>query len=102
MSDQAKGKFRSFLLTAFKQFLASEWHRDRAFRRGGGQALISFDSEEAKERSKLEPSDTLTPEAIYDRRWTPRPALRPRARTANRWEMERRLFVMGAFVRCYL
>ena len=67
--DRERGKFRSFLLTAFKHFLASEWHRDRAFKRGGGQALISLDSEEAEDRYKLEPPDTLTPESIYDRRW---------------------------------
>lgn len=67
--DRERGKFRSFLLTAFKHFLASEWHRDRAFKRGGGQALISLDGAEAEDRYKLEPLDTLTPEAIYDRRW---------------------------------
>lgn len=67
--NQARGKFRSFLLTAFKHFLAGEWHRDRADKRGGGQPLISLDGVEAEERYKLEPSDTATPESIYDRRW---------------------------------
>ena len=67
--DPARGKFRSFLLTAFKHFLASEWHRDRAFKRGGGQTLISLDSVEAEDRYKLEPTDTTTPETLYDRRW---------------------------------
>ncbi len=67
--DQAKGRFRSFLLTAFKHFLAGEWHRDRAAKRGGGQALISLDRVEAEDRYTLEPADTATPEAIYDRRW---------------------------------
>ena len=67
--DQARGRFRSFLLTAFNHFLASAWHRDRAVKRGGGQALISLDGVEAEDRCTLEPADTLTPEAIYDRRW---------------------------------
>ena len=68
-ADQARGKFRSFLLTAFKYFLAAEWQRDRAGKRGGGQPLLSLDSVDAEDRCKLEPADTLTPEAIYDRRW---------------------------------
>jgi len=67
--DQERGKFRSFLLTAFKHFVAGEWHRERAFKRGGGQPLISLDGGEAEDRYKLEPADPLTPEAIYDRRW---------------------------------
>ena len=68
-ADQARGKFRSFLLIAFKRFLADEWHRERAIKRGGGQPLVSLDGVEAEERYKLEPADTATPEAIYDRRW---------------------------------
>lgn len=67
--ERERGKFRSFLLAAFKHFLASEWHRDRAAKRGGGQAFISLDSVAAEDRYQLEPLDTLTPEAIYDRRW---------------------------------
>src|SRR5438093_361029 len=52
-----------------KHFLASEWHRARAFKRGGGAALVSLDGVEAEDRYKLEPSDVASPEAIYDRRW---------------------------------
>lgn len=67
--DQDRGRFRSFLLAAFKHFLAGEWHHDRAAKRGGGQALISLDGVAAEDRYQLEPLDTATPEAIYDRRW---------------------------------
>lgn len=68
-ADQAKGRFRSFLLAAFKHFLSVEWHRERALKRGGGQTLVSFDGMEAEERYQVEPPDTTTPEALYDRRW---------------------------------
>src|SRR5258708_1552921 len=32
----SRGRFRSFLLTACQHFLANEWDRARALRRGGG------------------------------------------------------------------
>lgn len=67
--ERERGKFRSFLLAAFKHFLASEWHRERTAKRGSGQTLISFDAVAAEDRYELEPLDTATPEAIYDRRW---------------------------------
>ena len=67
--DQDRGRFRSFLLSAFKHFLAGEWHHDRAAKRGGGQALLSLDAVVAEDRYALEPLNPMTPEAIYDRRW---------------------------------
>ena len=69
MADPAKGKFRTFLLCALKRFLVDEWEKTRAIKRGGGAAIISFDEEAAEGHYKLEPTDTLTAEAIYDRRW---------------------------------
>ena len=85
-AEESRGKFRSFLLTAFKHFLASEWDHDRALKRGGGQALIALDGLEAEERYRLEPADAATPDAIYDRRW----ALTVLDRTLARLEAEQR------------
>src|SRR5215216_4202653 len=31
-----RGRFRTFLLTALRNFLTKEWHRDHAAKRGGG------------------------------------------------------------------
>ena len=36
-ADRQKGKFRSFLLAAMKHFLADEWDREHAQKRGGTQ-----------------------------------------------------------------
>lgn len=63
------GKFRSFLLTALKNFLADEHDRRQAQKRGGGQQIVSFDSEEAEQRYRLEPATTETPETLFERRW---------------------------------
>ena len=42
-----KGRFRTFLLTAFKRFLANEWDRQHAQKRGGFQPALSIDSADA-------------------------------------------------------
>jgi RNA polymerase sigma factor (sigma-70 family) len=66
---QEKGKFRTFLLAALNHFLSDERDRARAEKRGGGQAIISIDENEAEERylygAALEPE----PEKAFDRRW---------------------------------
>jgi len=64
-----RGRFRSFLLTMFKHFLANEWNKARAQKRGGGQRPISLDLASAESRFGLEPADDLTPEKLYERRW---------------------------------
>ena len=64
-----KGNFRSFLLAAMKHFLANEWDRAHAAKRGGGQAIISLDDTDAEERYQLEPVDNMTADKLFDRRW---------------------------------
>ena len=64
-----RGKFRSFLLTSLNHFLANEWDRRGAQKRGGGQTLISLDAESAESRYRLEPEDTAAPDRIFERRW---------------------------------
>jgi len=65
----AKGKFRSFLLVALKHFLADEWDKLRAAKRGGGQVPISLDEQTPEERYRLEPADEMSAEKIFERRW---------------------------------
>ena len=64
-----KGKFRSFLLAAMNHFLAKEWRRDQAQKRGGGCGCFSLDAASAESRYQLEPVDKQSPEKIFDRRW---------------------------------
>jgi RNA polymerase sigma factor (sigma-70 family) len=63
------GRFRSFLLTAFKRFLANEHERRQTLKRGGGHAPISLDELSPEERYRAEPLETLSPEVLFDRRW---------------------------------
>jgi RNA polymerase sigma factor (sigma-70 family) len=68
-ADQAKGRFRSFLLLALKRFLANEWDKQRALKRGGANVPISLDSLTAEQRYALEPAEQLSADKLYDRRW---------------------------------
>jgi RNA polymerase sigma-70 factor (ECF subfamily) len=64
-----KGRLRSFLLGALKYFVADEQRRAMAIKRGKGQRLIPLEELRAGERIDIEPSDPMTAEMIYERRW---------------------------------
>ncbi len=68
-ADREKGKFRSFLLGAFKHFLAESHDRATAAKRGGGVPLISLDDEAAEDRYLHEPVTDLSPDRIFERQW---------------------------------
>ena len=68
-ADQAKGRFRSFLLIALKRFLANEWDKARTQKRGGGAQSISLDALTAEQRYALEPAEQLTADRLFERRW---------------------------------
>ena len=67
--DRAKGKFRSFLLACLQNFLANEWDKRQAQKRGGGKELLALDALEAEARYASEPVDQMTPERVFERRW---------------------------------
>ena len=69
LADPKRGKFRSFLLVALKHFLANEFDRARAQKRGGGQKVISLDFQSAESKYVLEPADQLSPEKLLNRAW---------------------------------
>jgi RNA polymerase sigma-70 factor (ECF subfamily) len=68
-ADQARGKFRSFLLTSVKHFLANEWDRSCALKRGGGKVTLSIDFVKAERWYTPSVVDTETPEVVFERRW---------------------------------
>ena len=68
VADRHRGRFRSFLLASVRNFLANEWDRGQAVKRGGGKRPIRLDDEEERLK-RFEPSDELTPEDIFDRHW---------------------------------
>jgi DNA-directed RNA polymerase specialized sigma24 family protein len=67
--NSSLGKFRTFLLTSMTHFLANEWDKSQAQRRGGGLRVLSLDEATAEQRYLMEPLDYITPETVFDRRW---------------------------------
>jgi RNA polymerase sigma-70 factor (ECF subfamily) len=67
--EPRKHKFRSFLLASLKNFVADEWRRAQAQRRGGGKSIVSLEVEEAEARYTQGPRDDLTAERLFDRSW---------------------------------
>jgi RNA polymerase sigma-70 factor (ECF subfamily) len=65
----SRGRFRSFLLASLKHFIANDWERERAAKRGGGRPVLSFDCDAADRRYAAEPCHGTTPERVYDRSW---------------------------------
>jgi len=63
------GRFRSFLLGALNNFLANEWDRAQAQKRGGGQRPLSLNVEEGEARFALEVPASETPESLFERLW---------------------------------
>ena len=64
-----RGRFRAFLLTAFKHFLTKEWDKIKAQKRGGGCAPISLNFHAANSAIHIDPASGLTAEQHYDQEW---------------------------------
>jgi len=68
-ADRERGRFRTFLLAAFRHFASKEREKARALKRGGGRKALPLDFEDGENRYLREPADERTPERIYERRW---------------------------------
>jgi RNA polymerase sigma factor (sigma-70 family) len=69
IADPARGRFRSFLLTSFKNFLVNEWDKGQAKKRGDGVMPLSLDFAGAESRYPIEPSGGDSPERLFERQW---------------------------------
>jgi RNA polymerase sigma factor (sigma-70 family) len=68
-ADRRRGRFRSFLLSAMKHFMANEWNKAQARKRGGGEVIVSLNDDSAEHRYRLEPVEKATPESLFERSW---------------------------------
>ena len=68
-ANRERGRFRNFLLAAFKNFQANERAHHAAAKRGGGKAVLSLDELQAEDRYRHEPRSDLSPERLYDQKW---------------------------------
>ena len=64
-----RGRFRSFLLMSMKNFLANQWDRSQAKKRGGGRLIFSLEFLQAEKKYERDQACWLSPEKLYERRW---------------------------------
>ncbi len=82
--DSEKGKFRAFLLAALKHFLANEWDKSQAQKRGGGAVNLSLDWQTADTKFQVAATAEPSPDKAFDREW----ALALLARVIERLQSE--------------
>lgn len=68
-ADRSRGRFRTFLLSACQHFLANQWHRSRAQKRGGDRSSVSLDVAAADRSIESALAHNETPEVLYERQW---------------------------------
>lgn len=67
-ADREKGRFRTFLLGAFCNFLAKEHRSRHAQKRGGGETVFSLDGD-PEATFAAQAAHHLTPELQFERSW---------------------------------
>jgi RNA polymerase sigma-70 factor (ECF subfamily) len=68
-ADRERGRLRSFLLGAFKNFMHNETRRQHAEKRGGENVTFSLDQAQAEAWFGAEPAADDSPERQFDRDW---------------------------------
>lgn len=63
-----KGRLRTFLLTAFRRYMANEWRRDQAEMRGGGWNRVDWQQADGEQRYATTTTELL-PAELFDRQW---------------------------------
>ena len=69
MADPARGRFRTFLLTALNHFLINEHRKSQREKRGGTIDFMPSANDDPELSYAAEPADNCTPEVIYEQRW---------------------------------
>ncbi len=95
-----KGRFRSFLLGALKNFLSTEARRDAAWKRGGRVLHVPLDVDEGEARFEKELADHLSPDRLYDRAWADALLRRAMAALAGDYHRANRSAQFAALQEC--
>lgn len=64
-----RGRFRAFLLATLKHFLANEWDKSQAQKRGGGETHLSLDWQTADTKFQVAATNEPSPDKAFDREW---------------------------------
>jgi len=67
--ERRETRFSTRLCASLKNYIMSEYRRESAQKRGGGETPLSLDLIQAEEWYGAEPRTDETPERIFERRW---------------------------------
>ncbi len=81
-----KGLFRSYLLSAFRNYVSNEFRKEDAIRRGGQDVILNFSNLNPEIRYSLESKTEESPERAFERNWAEALLGRARQRLAEEYE----------------
>jgi len=85
-ADPSRGRFRAFLVTAFRRHCGKQRVKDATQKRGGGRVALPLDFDDGEARFAAEPAVEADPDRAFERRWAL--ALLARALDRTRRELE--------------
>jgi RNA polymerase sigma-70 factor (ECF subfamily) len=68
-ADRGKGRLRTFLVAALKNFMCKEWRRESAQKRGGRLPHVPMDTAFAESGCAAAAAASLAPDEVFDRQW---------------------------------
>ncbi|MCE9518574.1 MAG: sigma-70 family RNA polymerase sigma factor [Verrucomicrobia bacterium] len=68
-ANREKGRFRTFLLVALKRFLANDWDRQHAQKRGGFASFVAIDQDHAETRYGGDLAHHEQPDVLLEKQW---------------------------------
>lgn len=76
-ADPGRGRFRNFLVSSLKNYVADQHDRESAKKRSPGKPILSLDDRGPDSRHRIpDPVENATPETMYARRWAEEMVLR--------------------------
>lgn len=85
---EQKGKFRAFLLASLKHYMANEYDKSSALKRGGGVSNFSLDWEAAEKKFQVVDDSSESPDLLFDRHWALALLERVLVRLENEWKLK--------------
>lgn len=105
-ADREKGRLRTFLLGSLQNFLANEYDRAQALKRGGGRQILSLDENFAEAEASIQATERMDGTNSFDLTWASNVVKRAwkqlqdafAAEGKTQWLEEMRPFVAGGSV----
>ncbi|MGB1131091.1 MAG: RNA polymerase sigma factor [Haloferula sp.] len=69
VSGPERGRLRSFLCVVLKRFLADDYHKRMAQKRGGNRVIVDIDGPSVESQIEHAGKERVDPERAFDRRW---------------------------------